>query len=148
VFTALDSRSNFWTAGVAGLALMSLGLALLVAPITATAIASAPERYAGIASGVNTTLSRLGGLLAVAVIGLAVTLVFDSRSGHRGVPLAVGQKDPALRDASVAAFRAGMLIAAGLAFAGALVGAVGISNAEAQREVRKAEEPEPALAEG
>jgi len=140
----VDSRSDFWTAGIGGLALISLGLAVFVAPITATAISSAPERYAGIASGVNTTLSRLGGLLAVAVIGLAVTLVFEARAGHRGVPLAVGQKAPELRDASVAGFRAGMLIAAGLAFVGAAVGWVGISNAEAMEPVSR---EEPALAE-
>ena len=33
---------------------------MMVAPITATALKSAPERYAGIASGVNSTVSRLG----------------------------------------------------------------------------------------
>src|SRR5437764_12786747 len=93
-----------------------------------------PARYAGIASGVNSTLSRLGGLFAVAVVGLAISLVFSSRTDRPGaVPLAVGQHAPALRDASVAAFRVGALIVAGLAFTGAVVGAIAVSNADARR---------------
>ena len=55
-------RPSFWTYGIVGLLLFSLGLAMMVAPITATALKSAPERYAGIASGVNSTVSRLGSL--------------------------------------------------------------------------------------
>ena len=49
-----------------------LGLTLTVAPLTATVLAAAPARYAGIASGVNNAISRGAGLLAIAVIpGLA-----------------------------------------------------------------------------
>jgi EmrB/QacA subfamily drug resistance transporter len=133
VFLLVEERSDFWTFGVAGIALFSFGLAMLVAPITATALKSAPERYAGIASGVNSTVSRLGSLVAVAVIGLVISLVFHARvDAPDAVPLARGQTAPELRDASVAGFRAGMLVAAALAFAGAAVGAVGISNREAQ----------------
>ncbi|MGH3614180.1 MAG: MFS transporter [Pseudonocardia sp.] len=48
------------------------GLALTVAPLTATVLDSAPDRYAGAASGVNNAVARAAGLLAVAVIpGLA-----------------------------------------------------------------------------
>jgi EmrB/QacA subfamily drug resistance transporter len=135
VFAIVSTRSEFWTFGIAGLVLFSLGLAMMVAPITATALKSAPERYAGIASGVNSTVSRLGSLMAVAVIGLVIALVFDSRTDVDGaVPLAKDQALPGLRDASVDAFRAGMLVAAGLAFAGAAVGAGGISNRDARGE--------------
>ena len=146
LFLPVTSKHEFWTYGLAGVALFSLALAVFVAPITATAISSAPERYAGIAAGVNTTLSRLGGLLAVAVIGLAISLVFDANGGREGaVPLAVGQHDPALRDASVAAFRAGILIAAGLAFIGAAVGALAVSNADARLSTASGSDT-PALA--
>jgi EmrB/QacA subfamily drug resistance transporter len=121
-------RSDFWIAGVASLTLFSLGLAVFVAPITATALKSAPSEYAGIASGVNSTVSRLGSLMAVALIGLVISLVFDSRAENEdAVPLAKNQP-PALREASTDAFRAGMLVAAGLAIGGAVVAAVGISN--------------------
>ena len=126
---------DFWTAGIASLAIFSLGLAVLVAPITATALKSAPERYAGIASGVNSTVSRLGSLMAVAVIGLVISLVFEAQvDGGDAVPLAKDQEVGELRDASIDGFRAGMLLAAGLAFLGAGVAAAGISNREARGE--------------
>jgi EmrB/QacA subfamily drug resistance transporter len=135
VFLLVDEMNDFWWAGLISLAIFSLGLAMLVAPITATALKSAPERYAGIASGVNSTVSRLGSLLAIAVIGLVISLVFHARvDAPDAVPLAKGQEAPELRDASRDGFRAGMLLAAGLAFAGAAVAALGISDREARGE--------------
>jgi EmrB/QacA subfamily drug resistance transporter len=144
LYLFVDERSDFWTMGVPGLLLFAFGLAMLVAPITATALSSAPSEYAGIASGVNSTVSRLGSLIAIAVVGLVIALVFDSRVGEtNAVPLAKEQADPELRDASVDAFRAGMLVVVGLAFAGAAVGALGISNAEAARIRQVAPAPAP-----
>jgi EmrB/QacA subfamily drug resistance transporter len=135
VFLAVDERSDLWSFGVASIAIFSLGLAMLVAPITATALKSAPSEYAGVASGVNSTVSRLGSLLAVAVIGLVISLVFDARAGRDdAVPLEKDQRGSELRAASQDGFRAGMLLAAGLAFAGAAVGALGISDREARGE--------------
>jgi hypothetical protein len=141
----VTDTSDFWTFGVAGIGLVALGLSVFVAPITATAISSAPERYAGVASGVNTTVSRLGGLLAVAVIGLVIQLVFTAQGGpDSSVPLAADQMDPAVRSASIDAFRAGMGIAAGLALAGAIVGAVGIAPASRRAAEPPVTPPEPA----
>jgi hypothetical protein len=45
-----------------------LGLAITVAPLTATAMSSAPAQLSGIASAVNNDVARFGGLLAVAVL--------------------------------------------------------------------------------
>jgi EmrB/QacA subfamily drug resistance transporter len=124
-------RSDFWTFGFASVIVFALGLAMLVAPITSTALKSAPAELAGIASGVNSTVSRLGNLIAVAVIGLVVSLVFHSQvAADSAVPLARDQVDQALRDASIDGFRAGMLLAAGLAFLGAAVAAIGIVDRE------------------
>jgi EmrB/QacA subfamily drug resistance transporter len=140
LFLAVEDRDSFWIYGIAGMLLFSLGLAMMVAPITATALKSAPSEFSGIASGVNSTVSRLGSLLAIAVIGLVVTVVF----GHDdAVALAADQTDPELRAASVDAFRAGMLVAASLAFAGAAVGALWVSNEDA-----RVPEPAPATAAG
>jgi EmrB/QacA subfamily drug resistance transporter len=139
LFAFMSTKSDFWRLGVPGLAFYSLGLAVLVAPITATALTSAPAEHAGVASGVNSTISRLGNLLAVALIGLVVTLVFErSGAGSDATPLDAGQVDPALRSASIDAFRAGMIGVSAFALAGAAVAALRISNGDA-----RATEPAP-----
>jgi Na+/melibiose symporter-like transporter len=51
-----------------------LGLALMVAPLTATVLAAAPDEHAGIASGVNNAVARAGSLLAIAALPIAVGL--------------------------------------------------------------------------
>jgi EmrB/QacA subfamily drug resistance transporter len=126
----MSEQSDFWTAGLAGLLVFSLGLAMMVAPITATALKSAPAEMAGVASGVNSTVSRLGSLTAAAVIGIVIGVVYDARTDDPGPALARDLSGDALA-ATVSGYRAGMLVAAGLAIAGALVGAFAVSNREA-----------------
>lgn len=129
LLSLVASKSDVLALG-AGIVVLGLGLAVTVAPITATALAAAPPRLSGIAAGVNNTLSRVGNLLAVAVVGLVISLVFTHSAGASASrPLTGGH-----HGANVTAFRAGMVVAAGLAFAGALVAALGISNAEALRD--------------
>jgi EmrB/QacA subfamily drug resistance transporter len=139
LFSLMRSRSDFWRVGVPGILIFSLGLSMLVAPITSTALSSAPGRFSGVASGLNQTFSRLGNLLAVATLGLVVLLVYQSNGGDHGVPIARGQHDHVLRSASIDAFRVAMLVSAGLAMAGALVGALGISNSDVPRSTDEAE---------
>ncbi|MGH3586057.1 MAG: MFS transporter [Pseudonocardia sp.] len=81
------------------------GLALTVAPLTATVLDSAPDRYAGAASGVNNAVARAAGLLAVAVVPGLAGISGDDYT------------DPAAFDAG---FRVAMLIGAGLLAAAAL----------------------------
>ena len=57
-----------------GLTVFGLGLALMVAPLTATVLAAASDEHAGIASGVNNAVARAGSLLAVAALPVAVGL--------------------------------------------------------------------------
>jgi EmrB/QacA subfamily drug resistance transporter len=96
-----------WAADVLpAVAVFGAGLALTVAPLTATVLGSAPDRYAGAASGVNNAVARAAGLLSVAVVpGLA---------GIAGADYT----DPA---AFGAGFRTAMLISAGLLAAAAAV---------------------------
>jgi EmrB/QacA subfamily drug resistance transporter len=58
--------------------LFGLGLSAAVAPLTATVLASADERHAGVASGVNNAVARTGGLLAVAAIPPLAGLTGDA----------------------------------------------------------------------
>jgi EmrB/QacA subfamily drug resistance transporter len=100
------------------------GLALTVAPLTATVLDAAPDRFAGSASGVNNAVARAAGLLSVAVIpGLA---------GIRGADYT----NPVAYDAG---FRIAMMIASGLLVAAALLSfaLIGRRAPAAQRE------PEP-----
>jgi EmrB/QacA subfamily drug resistance transporter len=144
LYLGVAERDDFWSFGVAGLLCFSLGTAAMVAPITSTALKSAPPEYAGIASGVNSTVSRLGSLLAIAVIGLVISLVFHSQIDTAdAVPLEKGQTGAELRDASTDGFRAGMLVSAGLALVGAAVAGFGISN-RAARGVATEREAAPA----
>jgi EmrB/QacA subfamily drug resistance transporter len=65
---------DYWTDVLPGLTIFGLGLALMVAPLTATVLAAAPDEHAGIASGVNNAVARAGSLLAVAALPVAVGL--------------------------------------------------------------------------
>ena len=55
-----------------------LGLAATVAPLTATVLDSVEERRVGIASGVNNGVSRVAGLLAIAVLGAVISAHFGT----------------------------------------------------------------------
>ncbi len=66
-----------------GVLLMGFGLSMLVAPLTGTVLAAAPDSEAGLASGINNAVSRTAGLLAVAALPLLVGLSgADYRVGH------------------------------------------------------------------
>ncbi len=114
----VDDRT-LWDGLLPGLLLYGLGLSMIVAPITAAAMTSAPERYSGVAAGVNSTFSRLGSLFAIAVLGLVVSLVFAARTDDPDlVPLALGEDSPEFVAGSTDAFRAAMIVAAALAVGG------------------------------
>ncbi len=76
-----------------GVIVFGLGLTLTVAPLTATVLAAASARYAGIASGVNNAISRGAGLLAIAVIpgvsGLTGDAYLDPSAFAKGFHIAM-----------------------------------------------------------
>jgi hypothetical protein len=70
LFARIDPGVGYWTDVLPGAILLGLGLSLTVAPLTATVLAAAEDRHAGVASGVNNAVARAAGLLAVAAVPL------------------------------------------------------------------------------
>jgi EmrB/QacA subfamily drug resistance transporter len=66
--------TSYWLGVLPPLVVFALGLALMVAPLTATVLAAAPEGRAGVASGVNNAVARAGSLFAVAALPVLVGL--------------------------------------------------------------------------
>jgi len=119
----LAAGSSYWTGVLPGLVVFSLGLTMLVAPLTTSVLAAAPDRYAGLASGINNALARTGSLLAVAALPALVGL-----SGTE-------YDDPqALTDA----YRAAMLVCTGLLVGGGVVSWLGLDGRSRTRPVAEA----------
>lgn len=74
MMTRLDADSGYWPDLFPWVTLFGLGLCVLVAPLTATVLAAAPDEHAGVASGVNNAVARSGTLIAVAALPVAVGL--------------------------------------------------------------------------
>lgn len=104
---------TYWTDVLPGLTVFGLGLALMVAPLTATVLAAAPDEHAGIASGVNNAVARAGSLLAVAALPVAVGLT---------------GADYAAPDVFDAAYDSALVICAVLLALGAVISWVAIRN--------------------
>lgn len=104
---------GYFSGVLPAMVVFGLGLAVTVAPLTVTALGSVPEEHAGLASAVNNDVSRLGGLLAVAVL-----------------PALAGISGGAYLHASTlsAGFRTAATISAVVCASGGVVAAVGIRN--------------------
>jgi Major Facilitator Superfamily len=78
LMTGIDPGASYVSSVLPAVIVFGLGLTLVVAPVTATVLAAADTRHAGIASGINNAVSRVAGLLAVAVLPLIAGLTGDS----------------------------------------------------------------------
>ena len=150
-----------------GLILFGLGLSATVAPLTATALNSVEERHAGVASGINNGVSRVAGLLAIAILGALISGQFGSAidtelEGATLSPDAQSVVDEAKADplntpdtsglapneaeqveeASVSAatdgFHLGLIVGGGLMILGGIVAGVGLRNPSRSGEERHA----------
>jgi len=67
--TRIASDQSYWTHAFPAILVMSLGMALAVAPLTSTVLSAVDRHQTGMASGLNSALSRLGSLIVVALLG-------------------------------------------------------------------------------
>jgi EmrB/QacA subfamily drug resistance transporter len=113
LMSRINRGDSYLSAVLPAVIVFGLGLTLVVAPVTATVMAAADERQAGIASGINTAVSRLSGLIVVAVLPLVAGLT--------------GKKfyNPAAMDHG---FHVAMLVCAALAAAGGILAWLTISS--------------------
>jgi EmrB/QacA subfamily drug resistance transporter len=161
----VDVDPSYATEVLPALVVFGLGLAATVAPLTTTVLNSVDERNAGIASGVNNAVSRVAGLLAIAVLGAVISAHFAARLDERLVgdaldgqatrvvssaksrPLAGGDEaarltgparstvGTAIEESSRDGFRLAVLIGALLMFAGGLTSALWIRDPKRKPEV-------------
>ena len=146
-----------------GILVFGLGLSATVAPLTATVLDSVEERHVGVASGANNGISRVAGLLAIAVLGAVISGHFgaalDSNLSSRPLtpagahavaeakeqplgrpktgglgPAEAARLTAAAARASTAAFHLGIAIAGLLMALGGIVAGVGIENPRRHRE--------------
>lgn len=69
---------NYWADFFPPVALLGLGMAVSVAPLTTVVMNSVPSNRSGIASGVNNAVARTAGLVAIAVFGIVMLHIFKS----------------------------------------------------------------------
>jgi MFS family permease len=153
----LNANPDYLGQVLPAIVVFGLGLAATVAPLTATVLDSVEERHVGIASGINNAVSRIAGLLAIAVLGAVIAGQFNStldsrlagtrldpRARHvvskarsaalagaqtKGLPAAERRVvEPAIADASVDGFRLAVLLAGLLMILGGVISGFGIVN--------------------
>lgn len=115
----LERRHLYAASFLPGILLVGIGMGFTVAPLTSAVLAAADPRHVGIASGINTAISRIGGLLAVAACTALLVVLYDRAF--------------ALSHDRIAAFNAGFrgvaFTCAALAALAAIVDAFGIDDA-------------------
>ena len=128
LFTRIDASGNYLTQVLPAVLVFGFGLAINVAPLTATVLAAASPRHAGMASAVNNDVARAASLIAVAVLPAAAGLTGAAYLHPVEFSFSAG-------------FHRAVLIAAVLCVAGGIVAAATIRNPA--RAARAAAAPQP-----
>ena len=115
--------ADYWTRWFPAMITLAVGMTVTVAPLTAALFASVDPDRTGLASGVNNAAARVGGMAAVAVMTLVISLAFAwavdgtmaSSAGRLAAVMGGGGFDGAVSVAEKDAFRLGFQICMGMA---------------------------------
>lgn len=77
----IEAEASYWTTVLPAMTVMALGMAIAVAPLTASVLGSVEEKHVAMASGFNSAVARLGALVATALLGVVL-----SKEGARLIP--------------------------------------------------------------
>lgn len=69
LFLHVDRGTNYWSGVLPAILVISLGMSGAVAPLTTAVLASVDATHTGAASGLNSAVARVGGLVATALLG-------------------------------------------------------------------------------
>jgi EmrB/QacA subfamily drug resistance transporter len=72
--TLMRPASGYWTGPFPPILVMSIGMTIAVAPLTSSVLGSVKEQHVAMASGLNSAVARLGGLIATALLGAVLGL--------------------------------------------------------------------------
>jgi EmrB/QacA subfamily drug resistance transporter len=127
----VGSGADYVTDVLPAILVFGFGLSATVAPLTATVLDSVPEHRVGVASGINNGVSRVAGLLAIAILGAVISARFDAITGGdvSGGPLTAHAAA-----ASTSAFHLGVVIAGVLMILGGIASGFGIENPKRKTE--------------
>ncbi len=84
--------TDFWTSYFPAILLLGTGMGITVAPLTTAVMKAADNDSIGIASGINNTIARSAGVLAIAVMGAFGLVQFRTTLMDSTAPLSLPQE--------------------------------------------------------